>query len=173
MIYSAAFHNGLSGTCALPRINGCLEIIGKERLVLSFWRVIVLFGLIQLIPVDKTNPKVVSEPNWAAAPGTRELAKAACFDCHSNETVWPWYARIAPSSWLLYRDVKEGRNRLNFSDWTNGGWETDEITEIISEGEMPPWYYTIMHPNAKLSDSEKQKLISGLEIILNQPATGG
>lgn len=133
----------------------------KGKLGAAAAAALVVFVLIQLIPVDKTNPAVVREPAWDS-PQTRELAKAACFDCHSNETVWPWYARIAPSSWLLYRDVTEGRDQLNFSDWS-GRMETDEIAEVINEGEMPPWYYVVMHPDAKLSDSEKQALINGLQ----------
>ena len=82
--------------------------------------VIGLFLVIQFIPYGKDyiNPPVVSEPNWDN-PQTRELAKKACFDCHSNETVWPWYSKIAPVSWLVYRDVVEGRQLMNFSDWGN------------------------------------------------------
>ncbi len=145
------------------------------RIGIAIVVLLVLFVLIQLIPVDKTNPAVVKEPQWDT-PRTRELAKAACFDCHSNETVWPWYSKIAPSSWLLYRDVHEGRDTLNFSDWT-GRAEMGDITEVIDGGEMPPWYYTIMHSNAKLSDTEKQELITGLVVTLGQssvgPGTGG
>lgn len=145
------------------------------RIGIAIVVLLVLFVLIQLIPVDKTNPAVVKEPQWDT-PRTRELAKAACFDCHSNETVWPWYSKIAPSSWLLYRDVHEGRDTLNFSDWT-GRAEMGDITEVIDSGEMPPWYYTIMHSNAKLSDIEKQELITGLVVTLGQssvgPGTGG
>jgi len=145
------------------------------RIGIAIVVLLVLFVLIQLIPVDKTNPAVVKEPQWDT-PRTRELAKAACFDCHSNETVWPWYSKIAPSSWLLYRDVHEGRDTLNFSDWT-GRAEMGDITEVIDGGEMPPWYYTIMHSNAKLSDIEKQELITGLVVTLGQssvgPGTGG
>lgn len=129
---------------------------------------VLLFVLIQLIPVDKTNPPVISEPNWDS-PQTRVLAKEACFDCHSNETVWPWYAKIAPSSWLLKRDVDEGRRVLNFSEWGQGRREIGEIAEIVNEGEMPPWYYTLLHPNAKLSDSDKQALVNGLLAISGQP----
>src|SRR5215831_3235209 len=74
--------------------------------------------LIQLIPFGRehTNPPVTQEPAWDS-PGTRELAKRACFDCHSNETVWPWYSRVAPVSWLTQRDVNGGRRHVNFSEW--------------------------------------------------------
>lgn len=134
--------------------------------------VVVLFVLIQFIPVDKTNPATAQEPNWDS-PHTRELAEAACFDCHSNETVWPWYAQIAPSSWLLSRDVEKGREHLNFSDWGSGEQEVDEIAEVINEGEMPPWYYVMMHSDAKLSDDEKTELIAGLEATVGQVAGTG
>lgn len=124
-----------------------------------------LFVLIQLLPIGKnhTNPTVVSEPTWDSS-ATRDLAKRACFDCHSNETVWPWYSNIAPVSWLVYNDVVEGRGRMNFSDWQRGYQPSGgEIVGIIQEGEMPPAQYLLMHPNAKLSATEKQALIEGLK----------
>jgi hypothetical protein len=143
----------------------------KKYLGIAVVAVIIVLVLIQLIPVDKTNPAVVSEPNWDAAPGTRALVVDACFDCHSNETEWPWYAKIAPSSWLLSHDVEEGRSVMNFSDWQNSGMDMGEIQEVVDEGEMPPWYYSLMHPNAKLSDSEKQQMLDGLRVILSAPTS--
>jgi cytochrome c551/c552 len=125
---------------------------------------LVLFVLIQLIPIGRnhTNPPVVIEPIWNS-PATRELAKIACFDCHSNETVWPWYSNIAPVSWLVYYDVVGGRNRMNFSEWnSNFHPNVDELVGIIQEGEMPPVQYLLMHPNANLSAADKQALIDGL-----------
>jgi hypothetical protein len=131
---------------------------------------IVLLVLIQFIPYGKnhTNPPIVSSPNWDS-PQTQQLAKRACFDCHSNETVWPWYSKIAPVSWLLYHDVAEGRSRLNFSDWSSG-WpiESGELAEVINEGEMPPAQYLLMHPSARLNAAEKDQLITGLLNTLNR-----
>ena len=131
---------------------------------------IVLFVLIQLIPYGKnhTNPPIISSPNWDS-PQTQQLAKRACFDCHSNETVWPWYSKIAPISWLLYRDVAEGRSRMNFSNWSSG-WsiETGELAEVINEGEMPPAQYLLMHRSASLTAAEKEQLITGLMNTLNR-----
>src|SRR5512136_959371 len=123
--------------------------------------VVALALIIQLIPYgrDHTNPAVISEPKWDSS-ATRDLAKRACFDCHSNETVWPWYSNIAPVSWLVYNDVVVGRGRMNFSDWERGYQPSvGEIVGIIQEGEMPPPQYLIMHPDAKLSATEKQALI--------------
>lgn len=131
---------------------------------------LILFILIQFIPYGKnhTNPPVVSEPNWDSQQ-TRDFAKRACFDCHSNETTWPWYSNVAPVSWLVYRDVVEGRQRLNFSNWQNSRLrEPGEIASVISEGEMPPFQYLPMHPTARLSSAEKNQFINGLTSTLSR-----
>jgi len=124
---------------------------------------IVLLGLIQLLPIgrDHTNPAVVSEPQWSS-PEARALAKEHCFQCHSNETEWPWYSNIAPASWLIQFDVNEGRDKFNFSDWNSNSEKLDELTEVIQEGEMPPIQYWIFHPNSHLNDQQKQELIDAL-----------
>jgi mono/diheme cytochrome c family protein len=122
-----------------------------------------MFLVIQVISYGRghTNPPATAEPAWDS-PRTRELAVAACFDCHSNETAWPWYTNLAPFSWLTQRDVDEGRDTLNFSEWDRPQREPDEIPEVIREGEMPPWYYTVLHGGASLSDAERKQLIDGL-----------
>lgn len=135
-----------------------------------------LFGVMQLIPYGRhhTNPPVIQEPAWDT-PRTRELAVRACFDCHSNETTWPLYSRIAPVSWLVTFDVIRGRNEFNLSEW-NGPRERgegergegggDEIREVIAEGKMPPANFLILHPEARLTSAEKEQLITGLEASL-------
>lgn len=140
------------------------KIIGKV-IVFGILGAVVFGLLIQLIPFgkDHTNPPVVGEPAWDS-PETRALAQRACFDCHSNETVWPWYSNIAPVSWLVYRDVEEGRSKLNFSEWGVSRQEDlEEIIEVIQNGEMPMPIYLIQHPEARLSAEEKQALITGLQ----------
>ena len=138
------------------------KIIGIILVVL-----LALFVLIQLVPFghQHTNPAVVSEPNWDS-PQTRELAQRACFDCHSNETVWPWYSNIAPVSWLVQRDVNDGRRRLNFSDWAHVR-EKDDITRVIKSGDMPMPIFLIMHPEARLTQAEKDTLISGIQATIS------
>ena len=141
------------------------EYIMKIRKIV-LWGVIaiVVIGLlIQLIPLPGrgANPAVIAEPNWDS-PQTRALAKRACFDCHSNETTWPWYSYVAPVSWLVYNDTMEGRSRMNFSDWNTRSRDVNEIVGNIQEGEMPPAIYLPMHPSARLSAAEKQQLITGL-----------
>jgi len=123
---------------------------------------IIVFGLMQLIPFgkDHSNPPVVQEPDWDSAEN-RALVKRACFDCHSHETVWPWYSNIAPSSWLVQRDVERGRKKMNFSDWGRRSEDAEEIREVILEGEMPLPTYLLMHAEARLTEEEKLRLIEG------------
>ena len=117
--------------------------------------------VIQFVPYgrDHTNPDVVSEPAWDSA-ATRAYAVTACFDCHSNQTVWPWYSNIAPMSWLVQRDVDDGRRHLNFSTWTAG--QGFQAAEMLSSGKMPPFQYQLAHPEARLSDADKAAFIEGL-----------
>ncbi len=135
----------------------------------------VLFALIQLVPYGRshTNPPVVNEFKWDNAQ-TQTLAQRACFDCHSNQTVWPWYTNIAPISWLTQRDVDEGRRVFNFDDWGSSPRSQrilssgrSELTEVILRDRMPPFYYTFMHPGAILTMSEKDQLIQGLNNSLS------
>ena len=93
-----------------------------------------------------------------------KLLKTACYDCHSNETVYPWYSGIAPVSWLVNHDVEEGRDELNFSEWANyslrrKNHKLEEVIELVEEGEMPIPIYTITHSDAKLSQEEIKLLV--------------
>jgi hypothetical protein len=141
------------------------EISMKKKTILWILVGLIAAGLlIQLIPLPGrgSNPAVVAEPPWDSIQ-TRTLAMRACFDCHSNETVWPWYSYVAPVSWLVYSDTMQGRSRLNFSEWTTARQRgTGEIAEKIQSGEMPPWFYLPLHPSAQLTAAEKQQLITGL-----------
>jgi cytochrome c551/c552 len=137
--------------------------IGKISATLAVIGVVVLLA-IQLVPYGKNhnNPAVVSEPNWDS-PQTRTIAQRACFDCHSNETTRPWYGSVAPVSWLLQRDIDGARKKFNFSEWDTQGLSDDRyFSEAILSGEMPPSRYLMMHPEAKLTDAEKQQLVDGL-----------
>jgi len=123
------------------------------------------FLAIQLVPYGRnhTNPSVVREPIWPS-PEVRALAKRACFDCHSNEVVWPWYSNVAPVSWMIQRDVDEGRRKLNFSEWGTRRDERD-AAEQVQQGKMPEPKYLLTHPEARLTNAEKQMLIDGLQAI--------
>jgi len=128
--------------------------------------VVVLLVAIQAVPYGRkhTNPPVRAEPKWDS-PRTRQLAVDACFACHSNLTRWPWYASVAPSSWLTQRDVDEGRRILNFSEWDRPQ-QRGEAAEAVRDGAMPPLQFKLLHREARLSDTEKQQLIHGLQATL-------
>lgn len=125
--------------------------------------VTALFLLIQLVPYGRahTNPPVLAEPAWDS-PQTRALAVRACYDCHSNETTWPWYANVAPISWRVQQDVNEGRRKVNFSEWNRTQSKATKAAATVADGEMPPWDYLLNHPLARLSSAERAELIRGL-----------
>lgn len=128
---------------------------------------VVLFIAIQFIPYGRahTNPPVVQEPKWDS-PQTRALAVRACYDCHSNETRWPWYSNVAPMSWLVQHGVDEGRNQMNFSEWDRPQREARQAPQRIQSGEMPQWYYLPLHPDANLTAAEKKTLADGLRATI-------
>lgn len=128
------------------------------------------FAFIQLIPYGKDhhNPPVGREPRWSSNEA-KQLARAVCFDCHSHETEWPWYANVAPASWLVAWDVSSGRKKLNFSDWDHPGYDVDEAAQQLREFEMPPFYYRALHPEAQLSGNQRQKLLAALETVIRSP----
>ena len=133
-----------------------------KKVFISFIGLIVL---LQLVPYgwEHSNPPVLREPQWDSSE-TQNLARQACFDCHSNETIWPWYSYVAPVSWLVRHDVEEGRSELNFSEWGSGrdGEEGDEMSREIRKGKMPLRPYVLLHPEADLSPSDKEALMKGL-----------
>ncbi|MEO8097958.1 MAG: heme-binding domain-containing protein [Acidobacteriota bacterium] len=120
--------------------------------------------LIQFVPYGHThvNPPQTGEPVWNS-PQTRELFRRACFDCHSNETTWPWYSGVAPVSWLVQNDVDGGRSHLNFSEWNQPQRHAKDVAEEVRAGDMPPWFYLPLHPAAKLNGAEIAAIIDGAE----------
>ena len=124
---------------------------------------VALLLAIQVIPYGRNhaNPATRVEPSWTS-PETRALAVRSCFDCHSNQTVWPWYSNIAPASWLLQRDVAEGRSSLNFSEWNRPQEGPGDSVEKVIEGSMPPSLYALVRSKARLSATERQALVLGL-----------
>ncbi len=142
----------------LPRVLGVLGL---------------LFVVAQLVPYgrDHANPKVTKEPAWDS-PQTRELARRACFDCHSNLSRWPWYSNIAPVSWLVESDVHEARHKLNFSEFDKPQRKASDAIDEVREGGMPLWFYTMMHGEAQLSPAEHEALIKGLEATFGSAEPG-
>ena len=92
----------------------------------------------------------------------KNALERSCYDCHSNQTRWPWYSGLAPLSWWIHHEVEEGRRRMNFSSWTDytsdPGTEDqklDEVTRLTAGRAMPPWYYLAMHPEARMTSGER------------------
>jgi hypothetical protein len=115
----------------------------------------------QFVPVSRDNPADHRGPG--ASPEVTAVLQRACFDCHSHDTIWPWYSHIAPISWGIARDVHEGRRKFNLSDFQDLSEETQvkvraKALEQVEKGEMPPWYYLPMHPTARLSEQDKAVL---------------
>ncbi len=123
--------------------------------------ILVIFVGIQFVRVDRSNPAVEAEV--AAPANVRAILRRACYDCHSNETVWPWYSQVAPFSWLVARDVRKGRQKLNFSTWNRIPTQKQvkklkESWKEVAGGKMPPWFYLGIHRDATLSAEDRATL---------------
>lgn len=124
---------------------------------------VVVLGGMQLVPAERENPPVSKA--FTAPAEVMSILQKACYDCHSNETKWPWYSYVAPMSWLVSDHVREGREEMNFSQWDQASAEmraevAEEVYEEVAEGEMAPWYYRLSHANARLTDAERETLQS-------------
>ena len=112
--------------------------------------------LLQLVPYgrDHPNPPVTQDAPWPDGRA-RELATAACYDCHSNQSRWPIQSFIAPFSWMVARDVEQGRAKLNFSTWDSDDGEADDAAEAVAVWPLPPRRYVLVHPVAAPSEEER------------------
>jgi Haem-binding domain len=140
----------------------------KKKWIWILGALVVVFGLLQFTNPARTNPPVLPGHDLMATnpppPQIATLLHEACYDCHSDETRWPWYAHVAPVSWLIADDVKEGRRHVNFSDWPRNfpdraAKRCDDISEELDYKEMPPAQYQWMHPAARLTDTQRKELM--------------
>ncbi len=124
--------------------------------------------LIQFIPssFSRTNPPVTGEPAWDT-PATRATFMKACGDCHSNETDYPWYSRIAPISMAVENHIKEGRRHFNISEWDQSSRGGNDAAEEVQRGSMPIGPYLLMHPEANLTADQKRNFVAGLKATFN------
>jgi hypothetical protein len=129
--------------------------------------VLGMFAALQLIRPDRTNPPVDPalriDAHVTVPADIGAILDRACRDCHTNQTRWPWYSHVAPPSLLLAHDVREGRDELNFSEWGDYDEETaseqlEDICDQVRQRQMPLRPYTWMHPEARLSDDDVQRL---------------
>jgi hypothetical protein len=124
--------------------------------------ILVVLAALQLVPATRTNPLVVAD---VAAPAeVKAILRGACYDCHSNETRWPWYSKVAPLSWWITHHIEEGREDLNFSEWPAYDFEAqdlafEDIRKQVSRGKMPLRSYRLMHPGARLTEAERKAIL--------------
>jgi hypothetical protein len=125
--------------------------------------VVLMLCVVQALRFEASNPPV--EGDVHAPSGIDTALRSACYDCHSDETRWPWYASLAPISWLVHRDVSEGRRRLNFSRWSayaadpgTRSEKLDHIRQRLLRGDMPPWHYTALHPSARWTALQREEV---------------
>jgi hypothetical protein len=132
-----------------------------HRILLALGGLLVAIQLVPVRPLHRAADAPLRD-----VPGLVDaLLRRACYDCHSAETVWPWYARVAPISWLLVHDVNEGREHLDFSNWMALGPRRrakllGEVVEDVESGEMPPWLYRVVHPEARLDERAEAALLA-------------
>jgi len=140
----------------------------KSKIILL--AVLVILVAIQFVPVERSNPPATQKLKMPA--DVAKIMKRSCFDCHSNETVWPWYSYVAPVSWLIADDVEEGRHKMNFSEWDHlkprkQRKRLDKCVEEIEEGEMPLEPYQVLHSNTKVSEAELAVIKNWVDTVLN------
>jgi hypothetical protein len=126
---------------------------------------VVVFVLMQFANPARTNPPVAHDlmATSPAPPPVAAMLHAACYDCHSYETKWPWYSHVAPASWLVANDVDEGRKHLNLSDWfynqpDRAARKLENMGDNVQDGDMPPSKYTLLHPDARLTAAQRDQL---------------
>jgi hypothetical protein len=138
----------------------------KKKILYGF---VITLIIIQLFRIDKTNPIVNSADDFIEITNPpEEIAKilvSSCYDCHSNESSYPWYSNIAPISWWVKDHINEGRKELNFSKWSTYDekkkeHKLEEMIEEVEEGEMPLKPYPLTHPKARLTLEQKEELTS-------------
>jgi hypothetical protein len=143
--------------------------------------VLAVFAVAQVVPIARMNPPADAAQAMAATmpipPDIAGILGRSCQDCHSSQTVWPWYSRVAPVSWFVVHHVNEGRRELNLSEWgryaaRRKDRKLKEICEQVTNGKMPLTTYTLLHPQATLSDSERKHLCAWAEAARKSLAGG-
>lgn len=133
------------------------RLVGRAAVVVA-----TLLAAIQFVPVQRDNPPVRSDVG--APPEVATLLRAACYDCHSNETRWPWYSRVAPVSWFVAHHVQEGRRELDFSDWPTLDYTAQDellrgVARQVDKGKMPLASYRWGHPEARLDARQREIVV--------------
>ena len=128
---------------------------------------IAIVVVIQAFRPSRTNPPIDAKQEITAAmnvdAGVQSILNRSCNDCHSNRTVWPWYSEIAPISWGVASDVRDGRRHMNLSEW--GSYPDykrkdllDKACKMVTQRDMPPFTYGLVHRQTQLSDPERETI---------------
>ena len=142
----------------------------KKKLKWIAAGLLAIFVVLQLFNPERTNPAVINDFLTTTKPPATIAAtiRASCYDCHSDETIWPFYSRVAPISWLVAHDVNEGRDHLDFSDWPTEpeiiAKRLDRVNEVLDYREMPPKKYTLIHVNARLTEAQRKEIMDWTDV---------
>ena len=137
----------------------------------------MVFIIIKFFPIDKTNPITNEGMDFLKIKNTPEpiakLIRNSCYDCHSNETKYPFYSNLQPVAWLLKNHIDEGRKELNFSTFATyepkrQAHKLEEATEYVEQKNMPLESYTLGHSDAKLSDEQRKQLVNYFRMVQKQ-----
>ena len=147
----------------------------KKKVKIFGYLLIIAFILMQFYPCDKPmftnkNPNDLLQ-NSNVSENVATMLKSACYDCHSNESNFPWYSNIAPTKWLVYNHISEGREELNFSEWTHLDKDAkadllDDISSVVLDEEMPLKGYTLLHSEANLSEENRETIATWADEML-------
>ena len=142
-----------------------------KKIIIGFGVVLII---IQFFRIDKTNPPVdatieISHVVDIPTP-VHQILKSACFDCHSNTTVYPWYTNVAPLSWWIKDHIDKARDELNFSEWGSFSdkrrlHKIEEMGEMVKEGEMPLKSYILAHKEADLSKAQREIMLEWIKTL--------
>ncbi|MCF3107622.1 heme-binding domain-containing protein [Niabella sp. CC-SYL272] len=138
---------------------------------------LVLLGVIQFFGAEKNRTAVVSEnaleKHYAVPAHIQTLLRTGCYDCHSNNTEYPWYSKIQPVGWWLANHISSGKRHLNFDEFNTYPAKKklrklDEVTETVNKGEMPLTSYVLIHRKAKLSDVDRKEIEAWVKEVKKQ-----
>ncbi len=153
----------------------------KKSIKVLIWILVVVLIVIQFVPLNRENPDSETKMDlltYTQAPQeVSTILMNSCYDCHSNQTNWPWYSRVAPVSFVIVNHVKEGRDNLNFSDWGNYDPEDQfailkHMHKVIEKGDMPLNGYVKLHDEANLSDQNKALIYDWIDNLKAEIQTG-
>ena len=145
------------------------HVIKTLKLIVALASAALIIGQVGTERWASREPKVMGLPMSLNVEPWQVVVRA-CGNCHSNHTDWPWYSRVPPVSWWIAQHVREGRERFNFSEWDTYSQsqrqdKLESMCGLILTGRMPPWQYTAMHPEARLTEKDKKAVCAWVEEV--------